>query len=217
MKKAWTILIIILLVGGFYILKPSKAQNEGVSYSLTGDEKRLLRTGDIMMRRGEGMVSDGIAKMLAEPFDITHCGVILQEQDKLWVVHALQDHDREVDGIFAQSLDQFVSESRAGSIIVVRFKTNEDRTPQLVERIHYYMDQDIPFDLGFDAADPSSFYCSELVQHLYMETYNTDVFPITLSMPTTDLLKYTYLFDTSAFQPIINHHIQRPTTIGSNQ
>lgn len=218
MKKARLVLIILLLlVGGYYLLKPSKTHKEGVSYSLTGDEKRLLRTGDIVMRRGEGMVSDGIAKMLAEPFDITHCGVILEEQDKLWVVHALQDHERDVDGIFAQGLDQFVAESRPGSIIVVRYKTNEDRTPQLIERIHYYMDQDIPFDLGFDAADSTSFYCSELVQHLYLETYNTDVFPITLSMPTTDLLKYTYLFDTIAFQPIINHHIQRPTNIVSTQ
>ena len=94
MKKAWPILIIILLVGGYFLLKPSKTHTEGVSYSLSGDEKRLLRSGDIMMRRGEGMVSDGIAKMLAEPFDITHCGLILEEQGKLWVVHALQDHDR---------------------------------------------------------------------------------------------------------------------------
>lgn len=214
MRKAWPILIILLLGGVYYVIKPSDIQNEGVSYSLTGDEKRLLLTGDIMMRRGEGMVSDGIAKMLAEPFDITHCGIVLEERDKLWVVHALQDHDRDVDGIFAQSLDQFVAESRPGSIIVVRYKTSEDRTPQLIERMHYYMDQNIPFDLGFDAADPSAFYCSELVQHIYMETYNTDVFPITLSMPTTDLLKYTYFFDTSAFQQIINHHIQQPTIMG---
>ena len=206
--------MILLLLGGYFMLSSNNTDKQGVSYSLTGDEKRLLRTGDIMMRRGDGMVSDGIAQMLAEPFDITHCGVILEEQGKLWVVHALQDHDRDIDGIFAQSLDQFVAESRPGSIIVVRYKTTEDRTPQLIERMHYYMDQDIPFDLGFDAADPSSFYCSELVQHIYMETYNTNVFPITLSMPTTDLLKYTYLVDTTAFQPIINHHIQQPTVMG---
>ncbi len=212
MKKAWPILMIILLVGGYFILKPNKANMKGASYSLTGDEKRLLRTGDIIMRRGEGMVSDGIANMLSEPFDITHCGVILEEQDKLWVVHSLQDNDRGVDGIIAQGLDQFVTESRLGSIIVVRYKTEEDRTPQLIDRIHYYLKQDIPFDLGFDAADATEFYCSELVQHLYLETYKKDVFPITMSLPTADLLKYTYLFDTTAFQPILNHYLQQPET-----
>jgi hypothetical protein len=77
----------------------------------------------------------------------------------------------------------------------------------LVDRMHYYLKQDIPFDLGFDASDSSSFYCSELLQHLYMDTYETDIFPITLSLPTADLLKYTYLFDTTAFRPIINHQL----------
>lgn len=209
--------MILLLVGSYATLKPNKINKQGASYTLTGDEKRLLRTGDIVMRRGEGMVSDGIAKILAEPFDITHCGVVLEEQGKLYVVHALQDKDRDIDGIIAQGLDQFVAESRLGSIIVVRYKTNEDHTPNLVKRIHYYLKQDIPFDLGFDAADPSAFYCSELVQHLYLETYGTDVFPITLSLPTADLLKYTYLFDTTAFQPILNHHIGLPTNISCTE
>lgn len=212
MKKALAIatLLILLLGVGYFAWPTGKIDTEGVSYTLTGDEKRLFRSGDIIMRRGEGLVSDGIANMLAEPFDVTHCGVLLQEQGKLWVVHALQDKERGVDGIFAQDLDQFVAESRLGSIIVVRYNTVEDRTPQLIDRIHYYLKQDIPFDLGFDASDPSAFYCSELLQHLYMETYGVDIFPITLSLPITDLLKYTYLFDTTAFSPVINHHLQSP-------
>ncbi|CAN5340324.1 YiiX/YebB-like N1pC/P60 family cysteine hydrolase [soil metagenome] len=211
MKKAWPILVIILLLVGSYLLKPtSKTHKKDASYALTGDEKRLLFTGDIIMRRGDGMVSDKIATMLQEPFDVTHCGLILYEKDKLWVVHTLQDKQRDLDGIFAQDLDQFVSESRPGSIIVVRYVTPEDKSAQLIERMHYYMKQNIPFDLGFDAADPSKFYCNELLQHIYQETYGVDIFPIKLKLPTTDLLKYTYLFDTAAFQPIINHHLQLP-------
>lgn len=210
MKKAWPIFLIVLLLAGGYYLQPKNEPNkQGVSYTLTGDEKRLLLTGDIMMRRGDGMVSDGIANMLKEPFDVTHCGVVLEENGKLWVVHAMQDKERGLDGIFAQGLDQFVAESRPNSLIVVRYKTQQARLPQLVDRMHYYLKQDIPFDLGFDASDPSSFYCSELLQHLYMETYGIDIFPITLRLPTADLLKYTYLFDTTAFRPIINHQLAR--------
>jgi hypothetical protein len=208
MKKAWPILIILLLLVGAYCLQPNNEPNmKGVSYSLTGEEKRLLHTGDIMMRRGDGLVSDGIAKILQEPFDVTHCGVVLEENGKLWIIHAMQDKERGVDGVFAQGLEQFVAESRPSSVIVVRYKTSEAQIPKLVDRMHHYLKQDIPFDLGFDASDPSSFYCSELLQHLYMDTYETDIFPITLSLPTADLLKYTYLFDTTAFLPIINHQL----------
>ncbi len=211
MKRIGIIVTIIVLTATALVLWPSNTNDKhGASYTLTGDEKRLLFTGDIILRRGDGLVSDGIANMLREPFDITHCGIILEEQCKLWVVHAMQDKARGVDGIFAQDLDQFVSESRTGSIIVVRFKTLEDKTPQLVDRIHYYLKQNIPFDLGFDAADPSEFYCNELLQHLFMETYGVDIFPITLSLPTTDLLKYTHLFDTTAFHPVLNHHLNPP-------
>lgn len=217
MKKAWPIfLIILLLVGGYFLQPKNKPNKQGVSYTLTGDEKRLLHTGDIILRRGDGLVSDGIANMLKEPFDITHCGVVLEEKGKLWIVHAMQDKERGLDGILAQGLDQFVAESRPNSVIVVRYKTQQARLPQLADRMHHYLKQDIPFDLGFDASDPSSFYCSELLQHLYMDTYGTDIFPITLSLPTADLLKYTYLFDTLAFQPIINHQLASKPTMAQD-
>jgi hypothetical protein len=217
MKKAWPIFLIVLLLAGGYYLQPKNERNkQGVSYTLTGDEKRLLHTGDIILRRGDGLVSDGIANMLKEPFDVTHCGVVLEENGKLWIVHAMQDKERGLDGILAQSLDQFVAESRPNSVIVVRYKTQQARMPQLADRMHYYLKQDIPFDLGFDASDPSSFYCSELLQHLYMDIYGTDIFPITLNLPTADLLKYTYLFDTIAFQPIINHQIASKPTMAQD-
>jgi hypothetical protein len=212
MKKVWPILIIIFLLAGSYLLQQPASNNhkKDASYALTGDEKRLLFTGDIIMRRGEGLVSDRIASMLQEPFDVTHCGLVLEEKGKWYVVHTLQDKQRGVDGIFAQGLDQFVAESRRGSVIVVRYKTAQDNTPLLVDRLHYYMKQDIPFDLGFDAAEPSKFYCNELLQHVFQETYGVDIFPIKLALPTTDLLKYTHFFDTTAFQPILNHQVVMP-------
>ncbi len=210
MKRAWPIIAIITLLVGSFLLKPTAYPNnkKDASYTLTGDEKRLLFTGDIIMRRGDGMVSDKIAEMLQEPFDVTHCGLVLQEKGKLYVVHTLQDKQRDLDGIFAQELEQFVAESRPGSIIVVRYKNSEDRTPMMVERMHHYMKQNIPFDLGFDAGEPSKFYCSELLQHIYQETYGVNIFPITLKLPTTELLKYTHLFDTTAFRPVINHQVR---------
>lgn len=122
-------------------------------------------------------------------------------------MHALEDEARKIDGIVAQSIDQFVAESRYQSVIVVRYCDADGYQQQLKDLASQYLSQNIPFDKSFDIYDSSRFYCSELLQHIYMDCFGVDIFPVRITLPTTDLLKYSHLFNQQVFHPVLNHQL----------
>lgn len=206
--KPATLAIILAVLAGFLFWKWLQAESVRLPVhgdTLTTTEINRLQTGDIILRRGEGMVSSTIAKVLQEPYDVTHSGIILKNDTGWAVVHALSDDSRDINGIVAQSLPQFVAESRKGSVIVVRYCDMHQARQDIRQTVLGYMKQNIPFDKGFDIYNEEAFYCSELIQHVFMDCFGKDIFPYRVQLPQTDLLKYTYLFELSQFTPIVNH------------
>lgn len=207
LKPATLAVTAIVLAGflfGWYRLADTPKTHEHGD-ALTDSELSRLKTGDIILRRGEGMVSNTIAKVLNEPYDVTHSGILLSYNEGWVVVHALSDDSRDIDGIIAQPLEQFLAESRKNSTIIVRYCDMDQAKQDFRSTVLSYMNRGLTFDKGFDIYDESAFYCSELIQHVFMDCFNRDIFPQRISLPQTDLLKYTYLFNEQQFQPIVNH------------
>lgn len=176
---------------------------EEQAYTLQVTAIESFMPGDIILRRGKGFVSDGIARVLNEPFDVTHCGILMPIDSGWAVVHAMSDNSRNIDGVVAQKLDQFVAESKSGSVMVVRYKNMNGKEAAVMQSTKAYMAKGLPFDLGFDIHDTTAIYCSELLQNIYWDNFQEDIFPTRISTPTTDLLKYTYLFDTTHFERVL--------------
>lgn len=211
LKPATLAVIAIVLAGflfGWYWLADTQKIHEHGD-ALTDSELSRLKTGDIILRRGEGMVSNTIAKVLDEPYDVTHSGILLSYKEGWVVVHALSDDSRDIDGIIAQPLEQFLAESRNNSTIIVRYCDMDQAKQDFRSTVLSYMNRGLTFDKGFDIYDESAFYCSELIQHVFMDCFNKDIFPQRISLPQTDLLKYTYLFNEQQFQPIVNHQASK--------
>src|SRR5580704_10605896 len=69
-----------------------------VHAALTEADKCLLQNGDVILRRGEGLVSDEISYVLKDqPYDETHSGIILRRGDSIYVVHSIADHEHHID------------------------------------------------------------------------------------------------------------------------
>lgn len=197
--------MMLVVVGIFLCLCQwaCSSEQEDKPYVLPSTQVQLLEPADIILRRGKGLVSDGIAQVLNEPYDVTHCGILMPTDEGWAVVHAMSDNSRNIDGVVAQTLDQFVEESKQGSVMVVRYKNMNCQQQAVIKTTKAYLAKARPFDLGFDIYDTTAVYCSELLQHIYWDNFQEDIFPIRLSTPTTDLLKYTYLFDTMHFERIV--------------
>ena len=133
-----------------------------------------LRSGSLILRRGEGMLSTFFSKIASEGQLYSHCGIIdYDSTGQRWVVwHAYQDSSLGADGIFCQSLDSFVMESEAVAIYPALALDSLG-----LQRMRAYIALHRPgaqypkrFDSRFDLRDTTTLYCTEFVALAYCAT-----------------------------------------------
>lgn len=178
-----------------------------VFYPLSKEEKGLLRSGDIIMRRGYGLFSDGIVRVQKGDYKVSHCAMIMPDSaGRFAVAHALSSSVSPIDGAQFQPLQRFLNESVPGSILVVRFKSSRDTIQQIADRMRYYANKHVPFDHEFNRQDTTTYYCTELFQHCFQQVLKRDIFSAQLEENTTGIYDLTTFQDTSLFEVIIDHH-----------
>ena len=133
-----------------------------------------LRSGSLILRRGEGMLSAFFSKIASERQLYSHCGIIdYDSTGQCWVVwHAYQDSSLGADGIFCQSLDSFVMESEAVAIYPALALDSLG-----LQKMRAYIALHRPggqypkrFDSHFDLRDTTTLYCTEFVALAYCAT-----------------------------------------------
>lgn len=199
----WMAIPVIILSGlgcwAFAAGKPERSK----PYALDPTEVALLQEGDIILRRGSGVVSDMIAKLLDEEYDLSHCGIVVQRDSALYVVHAVSNNISEVDGMQVHRLAEFIRQSKQGSVVVCRLRTTDDRSGIARDALKY-LQQAVPFDHHFDLADSSSFYCSELPWFIIRKRFGVDIFQ---GMAGQERVYYRFanFMDPELFELVIDH------------
>lgn len=147
---------------------------------LDSSEISMLKEGDFLLRKGFGWISDKIAEILNEEIPITHCGLILSEgYEELHILHAISNLD--VDGVHIEPLRQYLKESKAGSLVAVRLKTDEHHKKSVIDESLKLFAQKIPFDLAFNDADSSKMYCAELFACVFKKVFHKELLPEKIS------------------------------------
>ncbi len=175
-------------------------------YKLSEFEKSQLQTGDIILRRGYGFVSNMILNMMNEDYKVTHLGVILRNGDTLKVAHALSSKVSNQDGLRFQNLDNFVYHSKDSSLLVTRLKgIDSTKQAKIAEQLKLYLDMQLPFDHKFDYQDTTEHYCSELIWRIY--EHNLGILNVADSI--TEEEKYNALkvfYNLDYFDIVLSHH-----------
>ena len=84
-----------------------------------------LRSGDIILRRSYGLVSDIIVMELDDTLDVSHCGIIIKEPDSSYkVIHSLSKKVSDTDGVQICGLEQFMADSKIETVRVFRFRSD---------------------------------------------------------------------------------------------
>jgi uncharacterized protein YycO len=178
------------------------------TYSLSQNEINKLKDGDIILRRGFGMVSDLIVTTMNEEYDISHCAIIVKDNNHFKVIHTVSQSLSEFDGVQSQTLSRFISDSKENSIIVVRLKGISDSS--ISQRAKYFLSKKIPFDHDFDINDSSKLYCTELIWKVIKDSYKIDIFENQLKgQDKKNQYRFSALMDSNRFDIIINHHLKR--------
>ncbi len=171
--------------------------------SLTASEIAQLQAGDVLLRRGYGLVSNYILATLKEPYAITHCGLLVPYQGQLGVLHTASDQEH--DGVLVESLADYVRHSQAGSLVACRPKSSPAQRQQLLALAQTYQAAAAPFDYSFDDRDSSALYCVELLRDLFLATFEQDYLPLHYQRGELSLLGFHSFFDRRTFTPLFNH------------
>src|SRR5690606_37241558 len=174
-------------------------------YKLKKKDIAKLKNGDIILRKGHGSVSDIIDNMYPTGYHLSHCGVLIKENDSLYVVHTVSSELSQVDGVQTEALDKFVRESVRNSIMVVRPKHDSITRDKIAEATLSFLDKGIKFDHSFDISDTTKFYCTELIFQAYLKVFGEDMFTERLSTDHPNYLGIDALLDTTKFERIITH------------
>jgi hypothetical protein len=174
------------------------------TYRLNAQEVAALQPGDIILRRGYGLVSDLIVGMLREERSLSHCGIVADRDGERWVAHSVSSSVSEADGMQAHRLQEFVRQSRPGSVVVTRLCADAGRE-RIAQRAWYHLDRRVPFDHGFDLADSSSFYCSELLWRILKDDLGVDVHPEAGTAGVAPM-GFAAFLDPEHFEVVLDHH-----------
>ena len=178
-----------------------------LSDTFTLAEAALLHDGDIVLRRGEGMVSDRIVATLHERVPLSHCGLFYRTAVGDSVISSESNDLQGVDGVQRETLAMFAHDAMPHTLVVVRPVGTEAERLALVVAAKYYLSQRIGFDYSFALYDSSRMYCAEFVQHAFRRAYRREVVGRTVTLiPFHPFLTMQQFYDNpAAFDLIIDH------------
>jgi hypothetical protein len=128
-----------------------------------------LQEGDLVFRRGTGLVSRAVVAA-DKAGSYSHTGIVVKENNRWKVVHAVPgepDGEENPDRIKMEELDLFFHKKRATTGAVMRLSIS----PTLCRRaacaaIRLYR-AGILFDHQYNLNDTSRMYCTELIDFVY--------------------------------------------------
>lgn len=186
-----------------YLLFGSGKKAPHQSGFLSQEELKLLKEGDILLRRGNGAISDYIADFLKEKYPVTHCGFVVQKGDSLAVLHTISTEQH--NGMLIEPLSSYLLQSQAGTLVAVRLKTGEVHIRKAIELAKMLVAKKIPFDMGFDDKNPQTLYCLEMVRNVLKEVHHKDLLPKRKIQQGVDVLSMDNFFDTTYLEVVFNH------------
>ena len=124
----------------------------------------LLKTGDLVFRRGNDPASQTFANMNREDRRFSHVGVVRVENNKPFIVHAIGGSFNPDQKIKKESLDIFAAPSQNLRFAVFRAPAlPEELVARMLDSLYH---AGVPFDLTFDLKTDDRLYCSEMVYKL---------------------------------------------------
>jgi len=208
-KPLKILLIIISIIFSLWLFrfiynKIEYQKEKAVTYILTDKEKGLINNGDIILRRGHGLVSDYIVNSFNERYKISHSGIIIKEGENINVIHSESSSLLVTEGIQKQSLDEFTDAGHKNSVIIVRFnKCSNDEYIKITNRANYYLKKEIPFSYILKPEDTTQMFCSEVIWNIFIDEFDVDIF--STKENKTNFYQFKNFWDTTNFDIILNH------------
>lgn len=129
----------------------------------TGYDVRAFRVGDVIMRRGESLISRGVLAV-DRASDFSHVGVVVPSPEgEFSVVHALPRRSGVGGQVIEEDLEAFLSPTRASAAAIYRIDAPDSVLEMAAIKAKALVGT--PFDHTF--SNPEALYCTELVVEVF--------------------------------------------------
>ncbi len=171
-KIAIPAFLAILLMLAFYakrnFFKPQqshiKVKKEG-KFLLNHEE---LRNGDLIFQVSQSSQSKAIQSATKSKY--SHCGIIFNDLNKIYVLEAIQPVKKTL-------FENWIAKGQDGHFVIKRLKNAEQiLTPEVLKKMHRIENQFMGrnYDLTFEWSD-DKIYCSELIWKIYKRAADIEI------------------------------------------
>ncbi len=130
----------------------------------------LLKSGDIVLRRGLGADSYMLAEMNRTDKTYSHCGIVMVEGGYPFVYHSIGGEDNPDERLRRDSASFFFSPLHNTHAAIVRYSFSGEEVSRLGDVVRNYYRIKPRFDLKFDLSTDDVLYCSEFVYKSVSQT-----------------------------------------------
>lgn len=177
----WSAIVLACVVSGKFILSASETLYENTAnkhwkneryYARTNNPAnlaavdsctKLLRTGDLLVRRGDDMTSYMLSQLNLKDKTYSHCGLVVVENGYPFVYHSIGGEDNPDQALRRDSAQLWCSPANNHAFAAFRYTLADSINDKLVKSVRdFYMEQR-KFDMSFDLDTDDRLYCSEMI------------------------------------------------------
>jgi len=125
--------------------------------------RTLIKSGDIILRNGTDEVSRTARSFNRIDTSFSHCGIVLLENDTLFVYHALGGSYNPSQKLRRDPIDNFCLPPDADRFAIYRYELQPRQYDSLKNIVRGYYTAGLRFDLYFNFLTDDRMYCSEFV------------------------------------------------------
>lgn len=166
MKNAVTFIAIFLALGAATGSKPADvpavAETKGPQFTVPAG----LKTGDLVFRKGKGLISTMFGMTSAAPEQFSHVGMVAVEKEGIFVYHMIGNTVPAKGGCKRETLESFCNPNQNSRISFYRLTILEKCQHSIKEQLQAVYASGIQFDEKFELSDRGPLYCSELIYNL---------------------------------------------------
>ncbi len=120
---------------------------------------KLLKSGDIILRRGYGVDSIVAANFSNKEKRYSHAGIIYKDKNNIYVIHSEDNKRKGFNGVVQEKLQNYLK----GINIWAVYRYDDINSTKLISYILNEEQSNILFDMEFDLKTNKKMYCSEFI------------------------------------------------------
>jgi hypothetical protein len=172
LKKGIILVLFSLLISYYVIQKIRKnyltktgftRTNNPINLNAIDSFYNLLQPGDIVFRRGADAISDLFCKMNQKDNSFSHLGIVLAQNDSLFVFHSIGGEDNPDEKIRKENFPSFVTPHLNIGLGFMRMPIGNSELRQLDSIVKAWYFQKRTFDMKFNLNTDDKLYCAEFV------------------------------------------------------